>query len=100
MSNPLVEHNEWIREKLSRIWGDNEADYFVNPNRSTQKINESSGTKQSSLGRKLKGRNGLFAYSIWNDMRDESRTNLKPFELDKELQVIFLLLFLNHLKNL
>jgi hypothetical protein len=87
MSNPLVEHNEWIRNRLARIWGDNEADYFVNPNRSTQKSNDVGGAKQSSLGQKLKGRSGLYAYSIWENMRDESKTNLRPFELDKELQV-------------
>ena len=89
MSNPLTENNQWIREKLSRIWGENEADYFVNPNRSSQKAKESNIdlNKQSVLSRKLKGRSGLYAYSIWENMRDESKTNLKPFELDKELQV-------------
>ena len=91
MSKPLLEQNEWIREKLTRLWGENQADYFVNPSRSMQKTAELSkdelAKSQPSLTQKLKGRSGLYAYTIWENMRDDSQYRLKPFELDKELQV-------------
>lgn len=91
MSKPhILEQNEWIREKLSKLWGENQADYFVNPARIIQKKekeHENDRSRNSSLANKFKTTRGLYAYTIWDNMREETSDRLKPFDLDKELQV-------------
>lgn len=93
MSNPIYEQNEWVRDELAKLWGDNQADYFVNPARMIQKTDEIEkdellrSQNHSTLATVKRAYHGLYAYPIWQSLRDESGDKLKPFELEKELQV-------------
>ena len=100
MSKPISEQNEWIRNELKNYFSEDEADYFVNPSRtiSTSKelLNKSENQKtgaatQNAITKRTKAlashTTGLYAQKIWEGLRDDSGDRLKPFDLDKELQV-------------
>ena len=105
MSKPISEQNEWIRNELKNYFSEDEADYFVNPSRniSTSKGELSQPAKAASAASMQHAANakrtralaqhahttGLYAQKIWEGLRDESGDRLKPFDLDKELQVSF-----------
>ncbi len=100
-STAIVEQNGWLHNELTKLWGDNEAEYFVNPtiiqrdnnnnnnnnNRSTNSYNRDENKNASALNMKRNQNIGLYAFEIWDSLRDETNARLKNFELDKELQV-------------
>ena len=107
MSKPISEQNEWIRNELKNYFSEDEADYFVNPSRniSTSKAaaelsshpkaaSASTTNPQHAISKRTKAltqhhTTGLYAQKIWEGLRDDSGDRLKPFDLDKELQVSF-----------
>lgn len=90
----VYEQNEWVRDKLSEIWGDNKADYFVNPQRAPRKTSsdmriESDFRKNLSNPKNRGSRTGLYAYMIWDNLREDAGSKYKVYSLDKDLNVIF-----------
>lgn len=89
--NPInYEQNEWVREKLTEIWGGNKADYFVNPNRaprkSSQDIRIEEDVRNISNSKSRTSRTGLYAYMIWDNLRmDHNGNGLKFYSLEKDL---------------
>jgi hypothetical protein len=100
-----------VKSALTKIWGDaNMADYYVNPARvalakpsaKKRKDDSSSGTVTvtSNTNKHLQkaraaqdnprrsGGGGLFAYMIWDSLREDSGDKLnKTFDLNAELKV-------------
>lgn len=92
----VYEQNEWVRDKLSEIWGDNKADYFVNPQRAPRKTSSDmrveSDFRQNLSNPKNRGsRTGLYAYMIWDNLREDAESKYKVYSLDKDLNVICIL---------
>jgi len=93
ISKPVFyEQNEWVRNKLSEIWGDNNADYFVNPNRAPRKTSkdtrgEDDMHKNLSNPKNRGSRTGLYAYMIWDNLRENTGDKLKVYSLEKDLHV-------------
>lgn len=99
MSKPIDEQNEWIRDQLAKYFGDDQADYYTNPSRivpthketlNSSKDEPNKGQKESSTPSKLAKKaynKGLYAQSIWESLRDDSGDKLKPYDLEKDLQV-------------
>jgi hypothetical protein len=93
-STSIVEQNDWVHDELTKLWGDNEAEYFLNPTiiqrdntNSTNSYNRDEIKNTSALNVKRNQNLGLYAFEIWDSLRDEANARLKNFELDKELQV-------------
>ncbi|CAF0922621.1 unnamed protein product [Brachionus calyciflorus] len=93
LSQATEEKNNWTKKQLQKLWGDNQADYFTNPARLVNK-QENQSAKDDSPTHKERNVNietkrdqkGLYAYSIWDSIREDSNNKLKTFDLDKELQ--------------
>lgn len=91
VSKPVIyEQNEWVRSKLSEIWGDNKADYFVNPDRAPRKSSQDArnddDTHRNLSNPKNRGsRTGLYAYMIWDNIREDADNKFKVYSLDKDL---------------
>ena len=100
----IVEQNDWVHDELTKLWGDSEAEYFLNPaiiqrdnnNNSTNSYNRDENKNTSALNMKRNQNAGLYAFEIWDSLRDETNARLKNFELDKELQVcvVFMAVYL------
>ena len=74
----------------------------MNPNRAALPrvdLEKENQTKDGNPSKKVQ-RTGLYAYMIWDNIRDETTDRLKIFDLDKELQVIWADLKLQLLKAL
>lgn len=96
MLDPVNEKSEWVRDQLASLWGENEADYFTNPARLVNKSDDlvkSNLSKDPSANLSIakKSQKGLYAYAIWDSLREEANNRLKSFDMDKELQVNYLL---------
>lgn len=93
IGKPVVfEQNEWARDKLTEIWGDNKADYFVNPSRAPRKssqdvrIQEDIHKNLSDPRNRGSSRSGLYAYMIWDNLRDDAKSKYKVYSIEKDLQ--------------
>jgi hypothetical protein len=92
-----LEQQAWVKEQLTELWGDaNIADYYVNPNRMA--ASKSSAKKRAEhLGKSAdetkrhgsvrRGNGGMFAYMIWDNLREDSGEKIKAFDLNAELKV-------------
>jgi hypothetical protein len=95
MAKSVAQQNEWVRQQLAKLWDENQADYFTNPSRIIQKReeidkNEYLKVRANHINNRSKpNRTGLFAYNIWDNIRDDTQNRLKPFDLEKELKVIY-----------
>ena len=88
----IYEQNHWVRERLAEIWGDNKADYFVNPSRmvkSSHELNKAEDYVEKKLSNpKNRGsRTGLYAYTIWDNLREDANNKFKLYSLEKDLSV-------------
>ena len=92
------DQNEWIRQQLTDLWGDSKAEYFLNPSVAAKTHQQSSGNAGdattikehvSILSKRNQQRhnNGMFAYLIWDNIRNDSKKKVKLYDLPKELQV-------------
>jgi hypothetical protein len=94
MAKSISQQNEWVREHLAKLWDENQADYFTNPARIIQKKEEIDKNAHLKVrvnhinSQSKPNRTGLFAYNIWDNIRDDTQNRLKPFDLEKELKVI------------
>lgn len=88
VTKPVVyEQNEWVRERLTEIWGDNKADYFVNPSRAPRKSSQEIRIEEE-LQKKSSNRNsrtGLYAYMIYDNLRTDAANKYKVYSLEKDL---------------
>jgi len=83
---PLSEQDEWVRNQLAKLWGEDEAEYFVNQD---VDINEDKIPPHiNNMKLKKKNYSGMFAHSIWSALRSEANMRLKTLDLNKELQKI------------
>jgi hypothetical protein len=90
LDEPISEQDEWVRNELTKLWGDDIADYFVNSKIDFFEANKimQDEIKNPNTGKmKKKHHSGLYAHQIWRGIRDESNNRLKPFDLNTELQV-------------
>jgi hypothetical protein len=105
----LSEQQAWVKDQLTELWGDvNMADYYVNPDRvaaskssakkRTEALSKSAssaldsqmGQHQVTPGNIRRGNGGgLFAYMIWDNLREDSGEKIKAFDLNAELKVNF-----------
>lgn len=115
MSKQINENSNFIKENLEKIWGENQAEYFSNPARlvnRTDDANEATDrtkviTNRIENQRKSSKQNptatassqkGLYAFTIWENIREDTKKKLRHFNLEKELQVsnyIFFFFFTN-----
>ena len=96
MTKQIKENNEWIKQKLEKIWDENQADYFINnPARfaanktealkfDAQNEGQIQTFKKSNVKSFSKANN---AFSIWESIRDDTRRKLKNLNLESDLQV-------------
>jgi AAA15 family ATPase/GTPase len=118
MTKQIDEDTAWVKENLSKLWNDSQANYYTQSATSVQKsffenkekstikskdtTNEKSNRKKS-LAFSLAATDmnsqvaptsrGLYAYQIWENIRESSNNKLKQLDLEKELQVITAWLF-------
>ncbi len=94
------DQNEWIRQQLADLWGENKAEYFLNPSivahsqeddsiKDTHLLTDNNKLATSSFSHKHNRHHnqGMFAYTIWDNIRSESKQRAKHYDLPKELQV-------------
>lgn len=103
MRSQIDENNELIRENLLKIWDENQADYFSNPSRlvkkpeeageaeragklTTQQLEKSLNSRKKSTKHSTNPR-GMYAFAIWDNIREDTKRKLKHFNLERELQV-------------
>ncbi len=88
-----------MRNRLSEIWGENKADYFVNPARAPRKtskdLRSEEGVHRNLSNPKNRGsRTGLYAYMIWDNLREDAGNKFKIYSLDKDLHVCIFFSFI------
>ena len=115
MSKQINENSHFIKENLEKIWGENQAEYFSNParlvnrtddaNEATDRTkvitnrieNQRKSSKQNPTAAATSSQKGLYAFTIWENIREDTKKKLRHFNLEKELQVsnyIFYLLII------
>lgn len=98
MTKQIDENSDWVKEHLKQVWDENQAEYFAKPSRLINKPNEANEKCQvgkfitNADSKKQKENStlaskGMYACSIWENIRQDSKKKLKNFNLEKELQV-------------
>lgn len=113
MTKQIDENSGFIKGNLVKIWGENQAEYFSNPARLVNKPedgNEGNGDRSKLISSSIESQRksstkqshkqqtqtvtasnqqnkGLYAFAIWDNIREDTKRKLRNFNLEKELQV-------------
>jgi hypothetical protein len=85
----INEQKEWIRSRLTKLWGEKEADYFLNTDLIESAPVKFDEKRNNHLVNKYNNRakTGLYAQDIWDTVTDSIKQK-KPTNIRKELKVI------------